>query len=122
MAKLTFAQVGAPYRGAIGEFQFYMKRFASYLDKSAGAASDLLKTIKAYFDYAGTVFTVKDTSTQSATGTLAVNGAGLDVALPTTAKIIKSGVKVTMPQASGSYVNGYTFTVVNGAITAAVAS
>lgn len=44
------------------------------------------------------------------------------ITLPTTDKIVKSGVKYLMPAATGTYVNGYTFTVVNGAITAAVAS
>lgn len=39
-----------------------------------------------------------------------------------TQKVLSSGVKVTAPAITGSYVNGYTFTIVDGAITAIVAS
>ncbi|QIG68452.1 hypothetical protein EVB62_050 [Rhizobium phage RHph_TM33] len=42
--------------------------------------------------------------------------------IPTTSKVIDSGVKVTAPAITGSYVNGYTFTIVGGVITAIVAS
>lgn len=42
--------------------------------------------------------------------------------VPSTSKVIKSGVKFTGPAITGSYVNGYTATIVAGAITALVAS
>ena len=49
-------------------------------------------------------------------------GAVTAVKLASTKAVVSSTVKVTMPVATGTYVNGYTFTVVNGVITAAVAS
>lgn len=49
-------------------------------------------------------------------------GAVTRVTLPGTDKILKSGVKYTAPAITGSYVNGYTFTIVAGVITAIVAS
>lgn len=47
---------------------------------------------------------------------------GVPITLPGTQKIITSAVKVTAPAITGTYVNGYTFTIVNGNITAIVAS
>lgn len=56
-------------------------------------------------------------------GTAAVAAAALTrVTLPGTDKIIKSTVKYTAPAVTGTYVNGYTFTIVAGVITAIVAS
>jgi hypothetical protein len=52
----------------------------------------------------------------------AAAGLNVNTTPPTTDAVIHSGVKVIMPVATGTYVNGYTFTVVAGAITAAVAS
>lgn len=51
-----------------------------------------------------------------------VSGSLTEVTLPTTSKLVKSGVKYTGPAITGTYVNGYTLTIVNGAITAIVAS
>ncbi len=70
----------------------------------------------------GSTIAVKDSANTSQTGTVSIAAGVGTVNLPTTVKEVVSGVKYTMPQATGSYVNGYTFTVVAGAITAAVAS
>ena len=53
----------------------------------------------------------------------ALAAAGGDaVVTGSTVRVVQSGVKVTAPAISGSYVNGYTFTIVNGVVTAIVAS
>lgn len=56
-------------------------------------------------------------------GILSVSGTVLQGAvLPATAAIVPSTVKIIMPQITGTYTNGYTFTVAGGVITAGVAS
>ena len=44
------------------------------------------------------------------------------ITLPTTDKIVKSTIKYLGPVPTGTWTNGYTFTIVNGAITAIVLS
>lgn len=131
MAKLAFPQCTAPYRGAIGEFRFYLQRMATFRDESSGAVADLRNMVATFLGYigsalvtGGTNLTVSDASgtTQATPLVTAADGTVTSAIIPTTSKIIKSTVKVIMPAATGSYVNGYTFTIVNGAITAAVAS
>ena len=49
--------------------------------------------------------------------------AGADaVVTGSTVRIVQSGVKFNAPAITGTYVNGYTLTVVNGVVTAIVAS
>lgn len=130
MAKLVFPSVGAPYRGFIGELRGWLNRIASYYEKQPGAAASLMAQINVLAvklggmaltagqslslrNYQGTAYTPTRSVTLQADGTVRLSGTEIPIV---------SGTKVIMPQASGSYVNGYTFTVVNGAITAAVAS
>jgi hypothetical protein len=101
MAKLVFPSVNAPYRGFVGEVRGWLNRTASWLEKSPGGKATLESQIKAFVTQ--TDLTVTDP-------------------LPSTQKIIVSGTKVTAPEITGTYVDGYTFTIVDGTITAIVAS
>ena len=134
MAKLVFPSVGAPYRGFVGEVRGWFQRIASYAVKSPGS----LATLRAQADvllsaldgravaigqalslrnYAGTALTPAETVT------LINSGAGeLTARLASNALLAKSGTKFTIPAPTGSYVNGITLTIVNGAVTAAVLS
>ena len=51
-----------------------------------------------------------------------VAAGGAAVVTGSTVKVLESTVKVLAPATTGTYVNGYTFTIVNGVITAVVAS
>lgn len=99
MAKLVFPSVGKPYRGFVGEVRGWFKRIASWAENSPGGKAVVNTQIAALAAYTG--------YTQ---------------ALPSTSVEVKSGVKFTAPAITGTYVNGYTATVVNGVITALVAS
>ncbi len=99
MAKLVFPGVGAPYRGFIGELRGWFQRIASYVERSPGAAAAINSQI----------------------GVLA-GKTGYVTPIPSTSKRIDSGAKVAGPAVTGTYTNGYTFTIVNGNITAIVAS
>lgn len=99
MAKLVFPSVAAPYRGFVGEVRGWFSRIASYTEKSPASAA------------------VINTQLQ----TLATK-TGFQSAIPSTSKKIDTGVKVLAPAITGSYTNGYTFTIVGGNVTAIVAS
>lgn len=134
MAKLAFPQVVAPYRGFVGEVRGWMNRIATWSDRvdAAGKAvmatqirplveklSGILLTVGvgnvALHNYQGNAYTPARTLE-------VVGGATPHVRMYTTALPLTSGTKVLMPAATGSYTTGYTFTIVNGAITAVVAS
>ena len=100
MAKTTFPASGkGAYKGAVSELRSILSRWGARINRSPGLAAEVGKQISAF---------------------LTANG--ITPTLLTTQKIIVSGVKVTAPAAIGTYVNGYTFTIVNGNITAIVAS
>lgn len=130
MAKLVFPSVGTPYRGFIGELRGWFNRIASYAERSPDAAAVIMTQVSvlatklggfaaatgatlALRNYLGTAYTPARTVTAQADGTVRMGS--------TTLPLI-SGTKVLMPQATGSWVDGYTFTIVNGAVTAVVAS
>lgn len=99
MAKLVFPSVKSPYRGFMGEVRGWLNRIASYVDNSPGAKVEVAKQLEPLLTYVGYVPTI-----------------------PGNQKLITSTVKVTAPAVTGTYVNGYTFTITNGNITAIVAS
>ena len=99
MAKLVFPSVNAPYRGFVGEVRGWFNRIASFAEKSPDAKAVI--------------------NTQL--GVLATD-LGFVQPIATNQRTLTSGVKVTAPAITGTYVNGYTFTIVGGNITAIVAS
>lgn len=99
MAKLVFPSVGAPYRGFVGEVRGWLSRIASYAEKQPGAKAAINTQLAVLLANTGYVPTI-----------------------PSNQKLITTAVKVTAPAATGTYVDGYTFTIVGGNITAIVAS
>lgn len=99
MAKLVFPSVKAPYRGFVGEVRGWFNRIASYVEKSPAANAEVNKQIVPLLNKLGYVPTI-----------------------PGNQRLITSAVKVTAPATTGTYVDGYTFTIANGVITAVVAS
>lgn len=135
MSKLVFPGAGAPYRGFIGEVRGWLQRIGSYHDKSPASATALRAQLQvlvnklggslnannavlAVRNYLGAAYTPARTAVFKAQP-----GSTPDqVWLGSTELPLISGTKVTGPAVTGTYVNGYTFTIVNGAITAIVAS
>lgn len=101
MAKLVFPSVNAPYRGFMGEVRGWLNRMASWVEKSPGGKATLQAQVKAFADQAGL-----DVSTP----------------IPSTSKVIASSTKYLAPAITGTYINGYTFTITDGNIVAIVAS
>lgn len=129
MAKLVFPGAGSPYRGFVGEVRGWLNRIASFAEKSPGAVATLVAQLNVLATKLGSqVVTAGNMALRNYTGaaytparTVALQTDGT-VRLSATELPLISGTKVLMPAASGSYVNGYTFTIVNGAVTAVVAS
>lgn len=87
------------YRGDVAELRHRLDRvYDAILEKKSG-----FKTVVAQ--------TLREFQTQ----------AGISTNLSTQVTLT-SGTKVLAPAVTGTYVNGYTFTIVNGVITAIVAS
>lgn len=100
MSKLVFPSVaaaGLPYRGFVSEVRTWLQRIASWTEKNG-----------------------PESKTEIARQ-LAVLSALVGTGSPSTA-LVTNNVEVLMPVATGTYVNGYTFTVANGVITGIVAS
>lgn len=89
----------ASYKGLVSELRTWLNVLARRLARSPGASNDIRNQLSSF-----------------------MANVGITPLLPTNQAIVTSTVKVLMPAATGSYVNGYTFTVVGGVITAAVAS
>ncbi|QIG68326.1 hypothetical protein [Rhizobium phage RHEph27] len=89
----------ASYKGIVSEMRTALNILARRIARSPGAANDIRNQISAF-----------------------LANVGITPLLPANQAIVTSTVKVLMPAATGSYTNGYTFTVVNGVITAVVAS
>lgn len=130
------------YRGDIANLRHELdKVYDGILEKKAGWKTAVAQTIREFSTQAAITLT---TATQAVVsnaqtgiplgdatavangqdnGTAAVAaGAITRITLPSTDKIIKSTVKYTGPAITGTYVNGYTFTIAAGQITAIVAS
>ena len=100
MAKTNYPSViNAAYKGLVSEARTVMNRLAGRINRSPGAAAEISPQIAAF---------------------MAANG--VPITIPGTQRLITSGVKVTAPAITGTYVNGYTLTIANGVITAIVAS
>ena len=100
MAKLTYGAITEKaYAHNISEFRNWYQRIASFVSKSPGAATDVNASLQPLVAATGFVQTQ-----------------------PGTKLLVTSGVKVLGPAITGSYVNGYTLTIVGGAVTAIVAS
>lgn len=100
MARTTYPSViNAAYKGLVSEARTVMNRLAGRINSSPGAAAEIAPQIAAF---------------------MAANG--VPITLPGTQKLLTTAVKVTAPAITGTYVNGYTFTIVGGNITAIVAS
>ena len=133
------------YRFNIGNLRQRLDEVYDWLRKTKGTAAktEVGATIGAFMTKAGIDFGVILPATSAvvinsqdvpmgdatgdangrATGSAIVEANAVTrVNLPSTAKVVKSAVKYTGPAITGSYVNGYTFTIVNGQITAIVAS
>lgn len=99
MAKLIYPSATATYRGIALRARMVFDELYSHIKSSPDSAAVVAAQL----------------------APLAV-AAGYTTPIPSTSKQIASGVKVTMPEATGVYADGYTFTIVAGEITAAVAS
>ncbi|QIG73213.1 hypothetical protein [Rhizobium phage RHph_I40] len=88
------------YRGNLSRIRAALDKLYDWLLQSPQAKADVEQTFKTFATAAG----------------LSLNQ------IPSTSVVIASGVKVTAPAITGSYVDGYTFTIVNGVITGIVAS
>lgn len=100
MAKITYPSSAVPaYKGIVSELRSRLNWFGSRIDRAPDAAAEIGKQISAF-----------------------LNAYAITPTVPSTQKVIVSGVKVLAPATTGAYVNGYTFTIVNGNITAVVAS
>lgn len=97
---IAYPSVSEPaYKGLVSEARTVLNRVAARLRSSPGAANDIRNQISAFlFEF------------------------GITPLVGSNQRILTSAVKVTAPAATGTYTNGYTFTIVNGAITAVVAS
>lgn len=87
------------YKGLVSEMRTYLNILARMLRSRPGAKDDAAAQISAR-----------------------MNEFSISPSLPGTQRIVTSGVKVTAPAITGTYVNGYTFTIVGGVITGIVAS
>jgi hypothetical protein len=97
--QLAFPAVTSVYRPVIAQFRTYFQRINSYVKGNAGrkaAVGAQLAPLAAAVGYANIV--------------------------PATSLVVASGVEVLAPAITGVYVNGYTLTIVDGAVTAIVAS
>lgn len=101
MSKLAFPSITVRgFRGFISQVRTQFQMMASWVEKNdPSAAAELNAQMQ----------------------TLAA-ATGFVQNQPGTKLLISSGVKVTGPAITGSYVNGYTFTIANGVITGIVAS
>lgn len=101
MAKpIAFPSVSNPsYKGLVSELRTHLNILGRRLQRSPGAHNDARNQISA-----------------------ALANWGITPLLPGNQAVVTSTVKVVMPQALGTYTDGYTFTVVNGSITAITAS
>lgn len=89
------------YRGMVSQMKQVLDRCIDKFHVSPGFKAEVTQTLKEF---------------------AANQGLNLDAALPSTQIKVSSGVKVTAPAITGTYVNGYTFTIVGGVVTAIVAS
>jgi hypothetical protein len=89
------------YRAGISCLRQALDYVFDWLMHSPGAKVDVQNTIKTF---------------------AAAAGLNVNATAPATDAVVHSGVEVVMPQITGTYVNGYTFTVAGGVITSAVAS
>jgi hypothetical protein len=100
MSKLSFTSVvNKAYSGTISEARTFFQRLASWVERDPTAATDLNNQLQAL---------------TAATGFVQNQ--------PGTKLLVTSGVKITAPAITGSYVNGYTLTIAGGVVTAIVAS
>ena len=131
MAKLAFPQVVAPYRGFVGEVRGWMNRIATWNDRNNATASAIMRNqiqplivhLGGFIASVGTGLSLRTSAGAAYTPvrTVAPQADGT-VRMGSTELPLISGTKVFAPATTGSYVNGYTFTIVAGAITAVVAS
>lgn len=146
MSRNVHLEFSAPlepaYAADLSTVKYMLERLYDKLNHSPKFAPDIEKRLIEFAEQAGldlSGLTAADTVVSNAEsvplgdltavangqvdGTAAVaSGAISRVFTPSTAKIVKSGVKYTAPAITGTWVNGYTFTIVNGAITAIAAS
>lgn len=139
---IAFPSVLAPaYKGFVSGLRTYLNQVHRHVTRSPGSKADVGRQISAVMNDLGIVptllpnqFVIQNADTlpgqiknsagaQASSGVAFVAaGALTEIRLAATDTIVKSTVKVVMPAITGSYVNGYTFTVANGVITGGVAS
>ncbi|AGC35623.1 hypothetical protein RHEph03_gp056 [Rhizobium phage RHEph03] len=88
------------YAGDLSRMRAALDKLFDFVRRSPQSKPDVVQTFKTF-----------------------ANATGIDLnQIPSTSVVVASGVKVTAPAITGSYTNGYTFTIVGGVITAIVAS
>lgn len=88
------------YRGMVSQMKYHLDRCIDKFHVSPGFKAEVTQTLKEF---------------------AANQGLNLDAIASNQIKVT-SGVKITAPAITGSYVNGYTLTIVGGVVTAIVAS
>lgn len=91
--------VNPAYNGLVSEIRTHLNILARRINASPGALIEARNQLSSF-----------------------MANIGITPLLPANQAVVTSTVKVTMPAATGTYVDGYTFTVANGVITGAVAS
>lgn len=142
MAKIVYPSSAVPaYKGIVSELRSRLNWFASRIDRAPAAAAEIGKQISAFLNAYSITPTLPSTQAIIANGQAPIpisNSAGVGVVGSHTADVannsvtrirlssgiapVRDTVKVIMPQVTGSYTNGYTFSVTAGVITGAVAS
>lgn len=92
MAKLTWPSIGNTSKGGVSEARTILTIWAEKARKSVEYKNAIIDTVAAFIASFGTAI------------------------------VVKSGVEVIAPASTGSYVNGYTFTIANGVVTAVALS
>lgn len=99
MSKLVFPSIlpaSIPYRGFVSEARTWFQRIASWAEKNGPESrAELARQIAPLTAVVG---------------------------VPSNQIVVTSGVEFAGPAISGTYVNGYTLTIVGGVVTAIVAS
>lgn len=100
MARVKYPKaLNQAYKGFISDLQQALSEVEDFLNRKPKAVADIQLTISTFLAQKG-----------------------ITPLVPGNQRVLTSGVKVTAPAITGTYVNGYTFTIVNGAITGIVAS
>ena len=136
--KISWPQInGTGSRQSVSTLRTELSIFARIAERSADYKNSLVLHVQALLGALPGILAAVVTNNQvmpmatNAGAIVSATGASLSVAANGVISFVRpssaiypvfTGTKIIMPQATGTYVNGYTFTVAGGVITAIVAS